>query len=81
MRNYLRDHRLLTASAVLETNNDSTYRYRIPGAYEYSIERLICPKVPDIVEAEGCLRDTDTAPGSQHKDEERILRVSRRTIC
>jgi hypothetical protein len=56
--------------------HDLTYRYRIPRAYEYSVERLICPEFPDIVETEGGLRDSNAAPGSQHENEERILRVS-----
>jgi hypothetical protein len=67
---------LAGSSAVLIPSRGLTYRYRIPRAYEDSVKRLICPELPDIVKAKGRLRDTDATPGSQHENEERILRVS-----
>jgi hypothetical protein len=54
----------------------TTYRYRVPWTHEDSVESLICPEFPDVVEAEGGLGNANAPPSSEHQDEESVLQVS-----
>lgn len=51
-----------------------TYRDSIPRADKDTVESLVCPEFPNIVESERRLGDTNTTPSREHEDEERILR-------
>lgn len=77
MRDDFGYHGLLRSSATNRGNPPRmTYRNRVPGTNENTVESLICPKLPDIMKAKCRLRDADAAPGSQHKNEECILEMS-----
>jgi hypothetical protein len=57
-----------------------TYRDGVPWTHEDSVESLICPEFPDVVEAEGGLGNANAPPSSEHQDEERVLEVSIRLV-
>jgi hypothetical protein len=70
---YFGDHRLLGSSVLSAVLYVATYRYSVPGTNKDSVKRLVRPKLPDIVETERRLGDTNTTPRGKHQNEEGIL--------